>query len=111
MHCNPLYLNMTLVVTTPSNLIFSATIRSGITSLLDQNLTASADIWTIYKRFTSGHAISTLAFNSQMPISFDAQVIYTNASYHLGFSFGNAIFFFCQRFFRIYRSVIFYVEL
>lgn len=96
-HCNPPYPNKTLAATTPgnppySNLTFSATTRPGIISPPYQNLTASASIWTTYKGPTSGRAIPTPASNSQTPISPGAQVIYTGASYRLGFSFRNAIF-------------------
>ena len=95
-HCNPPYPNKTVAAITPgnppySNLTFSATTRPGIISPPYPNLTASASIWTTYKGPTSGRAIPTPASNSQTPISPGAQVIYTGASYRLGFSFGNAI--------------------
>lgn len=100
-HCNPPNPTMTLAAKMSENppypnLTFSATTRPGIISPLYPNLTASAGIWTAYEGPTSGRgptfgrAIS--ASNSQTPISPGAQVIYSGASYRVGFSFGNAIF-------------------
>lgn len=97
MYCNLSYPNKILATTTLSNssypnLTFSTTTRPGIISPLFPNLIASISIWTIYKGPTSGRAILTLTSNSQTPIFFDAQVIYTGASYDLRLNFGNAIF-------------------
>ena len=103
-HCNLPYSNKTLVAITPGNplypnLTFSTTTRPDIISLLYPNLIASASIWTTYKGHTSGHAIPTLVSNSQTSISPGTQVIYTGASYRMGFSFGNTIFSFFNIFF------------
>lgn len=85
-HGNPLYLH----------LIFLAITRLAITSPPYLNLTASGGI---YNGPTSRSAMPNPASNSKTRISSSTQVIYTGASYHLGFSFGNAIFsFFCVLF-------------
>lgn len=64
MHYNLSYSNIILIAKILSNLKFSATVKPDITSLLYQNRTASAVIWTVNKRCIFGHAISTLASNS-----------------------------------------------